>query len=62
MKLLLLLALFCAMFVEGNLRGDHDQDGDGDESRTLKKCKSGGTFAKLQSVAHGVPDAVAFSW
>jgi hypothetical protein len=48
MKLLLLLALFFVNSIEGHLRGDHGHDGD--ESRTLKKCKDKGTFIKLQPV------------
>jgi hypothetical protein len=58
--LLLALALFFVISVEGKLRGDRGHD---DESRALQECKKGGkkgTFAKLQSVSTSV--AVAFSW
>jgi hypothetical protein len=50
--LLLSLALFFVMSVEGNLRGDHGHHDE--ESPTLKKCKPGGTFVTLQSVSPGV--------
>jgi hypothetical protein len=39
MKLLLLVALFCAMLVEGNLRGGDLHGHDGDVSRELKEDK-----------------------
>jgi hypothetical protein len=57
--LLLALALFFVISVEGKLRGDRGHDDD--ESRALQECKKGkkGTFAKLQSVSTSV--AVAFS-
>jgi hypothetical protein len=49
--LLLALALFFVISVEGNLRGDHGHDDD--ESRALKKCKKG-TSVKLSRFRGGV--------